>query len=120
MNADRPISRRAIAQWPLLRSKWMLSFEIILTFVGEKPTSVFLDFAMMTTDSHEASAPSEQELSPEIDFAILRLREFFESSDIASLQPNSPNTVYTTLLLSGFLSCSDSEVASLRQQRSKK
>ena len=50
----------------------------------------------MTTGSHEASAPSEQELSPEIDFAILRLREFFESSDIASLQPNSPNTVYTT------------------------
>lgn len=37
-----------------------------------------------------------EELSPEIEFAILKLREFFESSDIESLQPNSPNTVYTT------------------------
>lgn len=42
-----------------------------------------------------AEAP-EQELSPEVEFAILRLREFFESSDIDSLQPSSPNAVYTT------------------------
>lgn len=36
------------------------------------------------------------ELSPEIEFAILKLREFFESSEIDVLQPSSPNAVYTT------------------------
>lgn len=38
----------------------------------------------------------EQPLSPEVVFAILQLREFFESTDIESLQPGSPNAVYTT------------------------
>jgi len=39
---------------------------------------------------------AEEGFSPEIEFAILQLREFFESSYIADLQPSSPNTVYTT------------------------
>lgn len=51
---------------------------------------------MVAVEPRKSVEPPSDELSPEIEFAILKLREYFESSDIASLQPNSPNTVYTT------------------------
>ncbi len=67
----------------------------MLTFVRESPTSDFLDFTMSLPVAL-VSEPLEQEISPEVEFAILRLREQFESSEIDALQPSSPNAVYTT------------------------
>ena len=49
----------------------------------------------MTAEAKSPEATAKV-LSPEIEFAILKLREYFESSDIDLLQPSSPNTVYTT------------------------
>jgi hypothetical protein len=68
----------------------------MLTFVCENPTSDYLDFAMTTVQSRLNVEAATDEFSPEVEFAILTLRKFFESSDINLLQPNSPNTVYTT------------------------
>lgn len=58
--------------------------------------AAFLDFSMPGIDSIESVSCSSDEFSPEIEFAILKLRDYFESSDVSLLQPNSPNTVYTT------------------------
>ena len=50
----------------------------------------------MVIESVSNTESSSDELSPEIEFAILKLREYFESSDVDCLQPSSPNAVYTT------------------------
>ena len=74
----------AMTQWPLFHCKTMLSSTIVLTFVCKKPTSEFLDFAMTAeAKSPEATA---KVLSPEIEFAILKLREYFERHRSSSAQ----------------------------------
>jgi hypothetical protein len=58
--------------------------------------ATFLEIVMNGIESPVCTEVSEEAFSPEIEFAILQLREYFESSYLDGLQRNSPNTVYTT------------------------
>ncbi len=62
---------------------------IVLTFDCRNPTSEFLDFAMIApeTVSNEAI---DVELSPEVEFAILRLRSFLNRRISKAFSPAAP------------------------------